>query len=159
MVSAKPWVSAHHMVASVVCSIVSSIAHYLSLRGTINTCRVRSHGNGRHQECEHTTPSRFFLPSLPCLLLSCTRRSLSRYARCRMPRIPNFDDQVARKIAGPIELYGADERGALVDHEYLRAIAFACCSLNPLLVQAGLVLSRRISASPKRLRRPRESLS
>jgi hypothetical protein len=27
-------------------------------------------------------PSQFFLPSWPCLLLSCARRSLSRYARC-----------------------------------------------------------------------------
>ena len=58
-----------------------------------------------------------------------------------------------------IERYGDDERGAFFDHEYLRAIARACSSLNPLLVQAGLVVSTTESGSPDRLRRPRESLS
>ena len=64
-----------------------------------------------------------------------------------------------RKLPRRIELYGDEVRGALVDHEYLRAIAFACSSLNPLLVQAALVLATRVSASPERLRRPKESLS
>jgi hypothetical protein len=59
MVPSKPWVSARHLVVSVVRSIVSSIAHELSLHGTINSCCVRSHGNGRHQECEHTTRHNF----------------------------------------------------------------------------------------------------